>query len=93
MKATLSDKVIKRLTLYHFILTECINLGLEYISSPKISELLNIDNSQVRKDVKLLELARESAINFVRHKNLDDYPTLKDKLYTSKATSFEIQVS
>ncbi|MCQ2788811.1 MAG: redox-sensing transcriptional repressor Rex [bacterium] len=55
MKATLSDKVIKRLTLYHFILTECINHGLEYISSPKISELLNIDNSQVRKDVKLLD--------------------------------------
>ncbi len=54
MKDALGDKVIKRLTLYHCILTEYIEAGLEFISSPQISELLNIDDSQVRKDIKLV---------------------------------------
>ena len=45
------EKVIKRLTLYHFILDDC---NEEFISSTKIAELLNIDNSQVRKDIKYL---------------------------------------
>lgn len=54
MEQNLSEKVIKRLTLYHFILTECEQSGLEFISSPRIGELLNIDNSQVRKDIKLV---------------------------------------
>lgn len=51
----LSEKVIKRLTLYHFILSEYQQSGLEYISSPKIADLLNIDNSQVRKDIRLVD--------------------------------------
>jgi redox-sensing transcriptional repressor len=52
MKKNLSEKIIKRLTLYHFILEDCEQSGLEYISSPRIAELLKIDNSQVRKDIK-----------------------------------------
>lgn len=48
----LSEKVIKRLTLYHFILNDYEENGLEYISSPQIADLLGIDNSQVRKDIK-----------------------------------------
>lgn len=54
MKKSISDKVINRLTLYHCILVDCISKNIEYISSPKIASLLNIDDSQVRKDVKLL---------------------------------------
>lgn len=54
MKKNLSEKIIKRLTLYHFILEDCEQSGLEYISSPRIAELLKIDNSQVRKDIKLV---------------------------------------
>lgn len=50
----LPEKVIKRLSLYHCILTQYMELGLEYISSPKIASLLGIDNSQVRKDIKLV---------------------------------------
>ncbi len=46
------DKVINRLTLYHYIL-EDYNEN-ENISSTKIAELLDIDNSQVRKDIKYL---------------------------------------
>ncbi|MDR1196592.1 MAG: redox-sensing transcriptional repressor Rex [Endomicrobium sp.] len=50
----LSDKVINRLTLYHNILIGYIEKGVSYISSPKIAALLDIDASQVRKDLKLL---------------------------------------
>ena len=48
------DKVINRLTLYHYILDECKDEASEFISSTKIAELLSIDNSQVRKDMKYL---------------------------------------
>ncbi|MBR1908195.1 redox-sensing transcriptional repressor Rex [bacterium] len=47
------DKVINRLTLYHYILEDCGETE-ENISSTKIAELLDIDNSQVRKDIKYL---------------------------------------
>ena len=47
------DKVLNRLSLYHFILDD-LREGEQYISSKKIAELLNIDNSQVRKDLKYL---------------------------------------
>ena len=47
------EKVINRLTLYHYIL-EDYSSDEENISSTKIAELLNIDNSQVRKDIKYL---------------------------------------
>ena len=48
------DKVLNRLSLYHFILDD-LREGEQYISSKKIAELLNIDNSQVRKDLKYLQ--------------------------------------
>lgn len=47
------EKVINRLTLYHYILEDYTD-NEENISSTKIAELLNIDNSQVRKDIKYL---------------------------------------
>ncbi|MDR3113439.1 MAG: redox-sensing transcriptional repressor Rex [Endomicrobium sp.] len=50
----LSDKVINRLTLYHNILVGYMEKGVSFISSPQIAVLLNIDASQVRKDLKLL---------------------------------------
>lgn len=54
MKKGLSDKVINRLTLYHCILIEYAEKDIEFISSPQIASLLKIDDSQVRKDLKLL---------------------------------------
>lgn len=48
------DKVINRLTMYHFIL-EDIREDEKYISSIKFANLLNIDNSQVRKDLKYID--------------------------------------
>ncbi len=54
MNVQLTDKVINRLTLYHCILLEYEESGLEFISSPQIADLLRIDHSQVRKDIKLI---------------------------------------
>lgn len=54
VKIQLTDKIIKRLTLYHCILFDYIEKNIEFISSPQIAKLLNIDDSQVRKDIKLL---------------------------------------
>ena len=54
MEKILSDKVINRLTLYHSILTDYIEKDIEYISSPQIADLLHVDNTQVRKDIALL---------------------------------------
>lgn len=51
----LTGKIIKRLTLYHFILTQYSKRGETIISSPKIAALLHIDNSQVRKDLKFVQ--------------------------------------
>ena len=47
------EKVISRLSLYHFILEELKDE--DNISSSRIAELLNIDDSQVRKDFKYLK--------------------------------------
>ena len=59
-----SEKVIKRLTLYHFILSEYEQSGLEFISSPRIAELLNIDNSQIRKDIRLVDHVGKCKIGY-----------------------------
>lgn len=55
MQLNISDKVLERLTLYHCILTDCILHNVEFISSPKIANLLRIDDSQVRKDLALIK--------------------------------------
>ena len=54
MKTEFPEKVLARLTLYHSILIEYIENGIDTISSPQIAARLNIDDSQVRKDFKLL---------------------------------------
>ena len=64
MKKILSDKVINRLTLYHSILTDYIEKGIEYISSPQIAELLHVDNTQVRKDIALLKYKGKCKVGY-----------------------------
>lgn len=64
MGSLLSEKIVKRLTLYHFILREYSESGLEFISSPRIAELLKIDNSQVRKDISLLNNAGKCKVGY-----------------------------
>ncbi len=64
MKKVISDKVINRLTLYHSILTDYIEKNIEYISSPQIADLLHMDNTQVRKDIALLNYKGKCKVGY-----------------------------
>lgn len=48
----ISNKIINRLTLYHCILKYTVQ-GQDFISSFEIADLLNLDDSLVRKDIAL----------------------------------------
>ena len=50
--AAVSNKIINRLTLYHCILKYSVQ-GQEFISSFEIADLLNLNDSLVRKDIAL----------------------------------------
>ena len=64
MEKILSEKVIHRLTLYHCILTNLEEEGKIVVSSPQIAELLKIDDSQVRKDMKLLGKTGKTKVGY-----------------------------
>ena len=61
----ISEKVINRLTLYHCILQDFIDKKIEYISSKQIATLLRIDDSQVRKDINLLNNSGKSRVGYI----------------------------
>ena len=65
MEKKISDKVINRLTLYHCILTDYIEKKIEFISSKQIAGLLNIDDSQVRKDINLLNNSGKNRVGYI----------------------------
>jgi len=64
-KKKFSDKVINRLTLYHCILTDYMLKNIEFISSPQIANLLKIDDSQVRKDISLLNNVGKCRVGYI----------------------------
>lgn len=65
MSKNIPEKVSNRLTLYHSIMVEYIEEGLETISSPQIAQRLKIDDSQVRKDFKLLNNAGKCRVGYL----------------------------
>ncbi len=65
MNNKISEKVINRLTLYHCILSDYINKNIEVISSKQIAQLLHIDDSQVRKDINLLNNSGKSRVGYI----------------------------
>lgn len=65
MDKKISEKVINRLTLYHCILQDFIDKKIEYISSKQIATLLRIDDSQVRKDINLLNNSGKSRVGYI----------------------------
>lgn len=65
MDKKISDKVINRLTLYHCILDDYIEQNIEFISSKQIAGLLKIDDSQVRKDINLLNNSGKSRVGYI----------------------------
>lgn len=60
----LPNKVISRLTLYHCILVDYIERDITFVSSLKLSKLLNIDDSQIRKDIKLLDYKGKCKVGY-----------------------------
>lgn len=65
MHKKISEKVINRLTLYHCILTDYIDKNIEYISSKQLATLLKIDDSQVRKDISVLNNSGKSNVGYI----------------------------
>src|SRR5574344_2009085 len=65
MDKKISDKVINRLTLYHCILQDFIDKETEYISSKQIATLLRIDDSQVRKDINILNNSGKCRVGYI----------------------------
>ena len=65
MEKKISEKVINRLTLYHCILDDYINNNIEFIASKQIAVLLNIDDSQVRKDISLLNNSGKCRVGYI----------------------------
>ena len=61
--ATISNKIINRLTLYHCLLKYTVP-NQEFISSSEIADLLNIDDSQVRKDIALCDVLGHKKLGY-----------------------------
>ena len=65
METKISEKVINRLTLYHCILTDYLASNQEFISSKQIAQLFNIDDSQVRKDISMLNNSGKGRVGYI----------------------------
>lgn len=65
MQKRISDKIINRLTLYHCIFVDYMEKGIEIISSPQIAALLQIDDSQVRKDISHLNNIGKCRVGYI----------------------------
>ncbi|MCD8025041.1 MAG: redox-sensing transcriptional repressor Rex [Candidatus Gastranaerophilales bacterium] len=63
-KEKISDTVISRLTQYHCILGDCIKTGTKTVTSFLIAQLLKIDDSQVRKDISILNNTGKSRVGY-----------------------------
>lgn len=65
MEKKISEKVINRLTLYHYILDDYEKKNIEFIASNQIASLLNIDDSQVRKDISVLNNSGKGRVGYI----------------------------
>ncbi len=65
MEKKISEKVINRLTLYHYILDDFVKKNIEYIASNQIATLLDIDDSQVRKDISVLNNSGKGRVGYI----------------------------
>ena len=65
MEKKISGKIINRLTLYHYILDDYISKNIEFIASNQIAALLNIDDSQVRKDISILNNSGKCRVGYI----------------------------
>ena len=63
MITAISDKIIKRLTLYHCLLKYTVP-NQEFISSSEIADLLDVNDSQVRKDIALCDVLGHKKLGY-----------------------------
>lgn len=64
MKQTLTQRTINRLTQYHTILRDYAKRDIENITSSQISNLLKIDETQVRKDLKSINCKGKCKVGY-----------------------------
>lgn len=64
MKNSLSQRTINRLTQYHSILREYSKKNIENVTSAQIAELLKVDETQVRKDVKSINCKGKCKVGY-----------------------------
>jgi len=64
MDNTLSERAINRLTQYHTILREYSKKNIKNITSVQISQILEIDETQVRKDIKNINCTGKCKVGY-----------------------------
>lgn len=64
MKTTLSQRTINRLTQYYTILRDYSKKDIKNITSSVISNLLEIDETQVRKDLKIINCKGKCKVGY-----------------------------
>lgn len=64
MKNELSQRTINRLTQYYTILRDYSKKDIKNVTSSQISQLLNIDETQVRKDVKSINCKGKCKVGY-----------------------------
>ncbi len=83
MKNDLSQRTINRLTQYYTILRESSKKDIKNITSASISNLLEIDETQVRKDIKLIKCKGKCKVGYEvkelkeRIEDILDYKVIK----------------
>lgn len=65
MNNTLSQRTINRLTQYHTILREYVKKNILNITSSQISTMLDIDETQVRKDLKSINCKGKCKVGYI----------------------------
>ena len=64
MKSALSQRTINRLTQYYTILRDYSKKEIQNITSSQISQLLDIDETQVRKDIKSINCKGKCKVGY-----------------------------
>ena len=85
MKNELSARTINRLTQYHTILREYTKKNIVNITSAQISNFLNIDETQVRKDLKSIACKGKCKVGYVVLELKETIESVLDYNITKKA--------
>ncbi|MBQ8848566.1 MAG: redox-sensing transcriptional repressor Rex [Candidatus Gastranaerophilales bacterium] len=82
MNNSLSQRTINRLVQYHTILRDYNKKEIVNITSAQISQLLGIDETQVRKDVKLINCKGKCKVGY----NVNELKTIIEDVLDYKTT-------